>query len=47
MSIFLHFDGKLSVSDSISVAVMKAKNTVRILSFDSDFDRVDGISRVC
>lgn len=46
MSVFLHYDGTLSVSDAASVFIMKGKNIERILSFDSDFDKVVGIVRI-
>ncbi len=47
MEIFLKYDGKLSVADSVSVAIMKRRGVKRIVSFDSDFDRMKGITRVC
>lgn len=47
MSVFLRYDGTLSVSDAVSVSIMVKKDIDRILSFDSDFDKVDGISRLC
>ena len=47
MSVFLRYDGTLSVSDAVSVSIMAKKDIDRILSFDSDFDKVDGISRLC
>jgi len=46
MAVFLSYDGTLSVSDAVSVSVMKRKSIDRILSFDSDFDKVEGIVRV-
>jgi len=46
MQVFLRYDGKLSVSDAVSVFIMKKKNIDRIFSFDSDFDKVEGILRV-
>jgi hypothetical protein len=46
MSVFLRCNGTLSVSDSASVFIMKKKNIERILSFDSNFDKVAGIVRV-
>lgn len=46
MSEFLKYDGTLSVSDAVSVFIMKKKGIDRIVSFDSDFDKVDGIMRV-
>ena len=47
MKFFLRHDGNLSVSDSVSVAVMERKKIDRIVSFDSDFDKIDGLNRVC
>ena len=46
MSVFLRYDGTLSVSDAVSVFIMQKKNIDRILSFDSDFDKVQGIVRI-
>jgi hypothetical protein len=46
MSVFLRYDGTLSVSDAVSVFIMKKKNIDRIVSFDSDFDKVEGIVRI-
>lgn len=46
ISVFLRYDGTLSVSDSASVFIMMKKNINRILSFDSDFDKVAGIVRI-
>ncbi|MCK9631811.1 MAG: PIN domain-containing protein [Methanoregula sp.] len=46
MQVFLRFDGTLSVSDAVSVFIMKKRNIDRICSFDSDFDKVEGIVRV-
>jgi predicted nucleic acid-binding protein len=46
MSVFLRYDGTLSVSDAVSVFIMERENIERILSFDSDFDKVQGIVRI-
>ena len=46
MQVFLRYDGTLSVSDAVSVFIMKQKNINRILSFDADFDKVEGIVRL-
>ncbi len=46
MEVFLRYDGKLSLPDSVSVVLMRRKGISRILSFDSDFDRVDGVKRI-
>ena len=46
MEVFLRYDGKLSLPDSVSVVIMRRKRLSGILSFDSDFDRVDGVKRI-
>jgi hypothetical protein len=46
MQVFLRFDGTLSVSDAVSIFIMKKRSIDRICSFDSDFDKVEGIVRV-
>ena len=46
MQVFLRYDGTLSVSDAVSAFIMKKKNIDRIISFDSDFDNVEGIVRL-
>jgi predicted nucleic acid-binding protein len=46
MKIFLKFDGGLSVADSVSVAIMGQRRISKIVSFDSDFDKVKGIRRI-
>ena len=43
---FLRYDGTLSVSDAVSVFIIKKKHIDRILSFDADFDKVEGIARI-
>jgi uncharacterized protein len=43
---FLKYDGVLSFADSVSVELMKRFNVDSIVSFDSDFDKVDGIYRI-
>ena len=46
MEILLKYDGYLSLSDSVSVEIMRTKKIKKILSFDSDFDRVTEIQRI-
>jgi len=46
MQVFVKYDGTLSVSDAVSVHIMELKNIRKIASFDSDFDKVDGIVRI-
>jgi hypothetical protein len=43
---FLHYDGTLSLTDSVTVEVMKTFNISEIVSFDSDFDKINGINRI-
>ena len=43
---FLKYDGTLSVPDAVSVFIMKIKHLDKIVSFDSDFDKADGIIRI-
>lgn len=46
MQVFVKYDGTLPVSDAVSVHIMEVKNIRNIASFDSDFDKVDGIVRI-
>src|SRR6266511_4114054 len=46
MGLHLRHDGRLSVSDCVSVALMGRRGIRDIVSFDSDFDRVRGIRRI-
>ncbi len=46
MVLHLQHDGRLSVSDCVSVALMGRRGIRDIVSFDSDFDRVRGIRRI-
>ncbi len=46
METFLKYNGTLSFADSVSVEIMKVLEIKRIVSFDSDFDKVDGIVRI-
>ncbi|KZX14665.1 tRNA(fMet)-specific endonuclease VapC [Methanobrevibacter cuticularis] len=41
----LKYDGTLSLADSLSVEIMKEIGIQEIVSFDKDFDKVDGIIR--
>lgn len=43
---FLKYDGTLSLADAASVEIMKMHKIKKILSFDSDFDRVNEIQRI-
>ena len=44
---YLKFDGTLSLTDCTAIHTMKENNIREILSFDDDFDKVDGIVRIC
>ncbi|BDZ66721.1 type II toxin-antitoxin system VapC family toxin [Methanobacterium ferruginis] len=46
MQTYLKYDGTLSLTDTISLEVMKIFNIQEIVSFDSDFDKVKGIARI-
>jgi len=43
---FLKYDGTLSLADAASVEIMKLHRTKKIISFDSDFDKIDEIHRI-
>ncbi len=43
---YLKFDGTLSLADCTAIHTMKENGIHEILSFDDDFDKVDGIIRV-
>ena len=44
---YIKDNGTLSLADCTAIHTMKEKNIQEILSFDDDFDKVDGIVRVC
>lgn len=46
MTEFVKYDAHISFFDSMYVFIMYEKNISKIVSFDSDFDRVDGIIRL-
>ena len=46
MNEFVKYDANISFFDSMYVFVMAEKNISEIVSFDSDFDRVEGIIRL-
>lgn len=43
---FLKYDGTISFSDAVSIEVVHKYDISKIVSFDSDFDKVGGILRV-
>ena len=44
--IFLTYDGKLSLPDSLSLHYLSQYQVNSIVSFDSDFDRCKGLERI-
>lgn len=46
MDKFLMYDGTLSFADVISLEIMETEGIKQIVSFDSDFDKVKGITRI-
>jgi len=46
MEIVLKYDGILSLADAASVTIMDNMKIGEIISFDSDFDKVDFINRI-
>ncbi len=43
---YLKYDGTLSIADTTAVEIMKNMEITQIASFDSDFDKVEGVVRV-
>ncbi len=46
MGTFLTYDGSISLADASSIAIMKEHGIKKIISFDSDFDKVHDIDRI-
>lgn len=46
LSVYTKYDGHLSFADSVTVRLMYDQKIKEIVSFDSDFDRVDSLTRV-
>jgi len=46
MEIVLKYDGTLSLADAASIAIMDNMKIGEIISYDSDFDKVDFIRRI-
>ena len=46
MEIFIKYNSEISFFDSMYVFLMKNENILKLVSFDHDFDRVDGIIRI-
>lgn len=46
MNEFVKYDSQISFFDSMYIFIMKEEHIDKIVSFDNDFDRVDGIIRI-
>jgi len=46
MTTFLKYDGSISLADSLSIEIMKKNDVNKIISFDSDFDKIQEIVRI-
>jgi predicted nucleic acid-binding protein len=46
IDIHLKYDGTLSLVDAINLKIMEDLSIKKIYSFDSDFDKIEGITRV-
>lgn len=46
MDIFIKYDSTISFFDAMYVAISKKEGINEIVSFDSDFDKIDGIIRI-
>jgi len=46
MTHHLRYDGRLSVTDCVTLAIMERRRARDIVSFDSDFDRVRAVRRI-
>lgn len=43
---YIKYDGKLSLADSVSLRIMYDNKIKKIVSFDADFDGLEGIIRI-
>ena len=46
LEIFLKYNGSISIADASSIEIMKKHRIKKIISFDSDFDKVNEIERL-
>lgn len=46
MDTFLKYNGSISLADASSIEIMKKHGVNKIISFDSDFDKVNEIDRI-
>ncbi|MBC2763272.1 MAG: PIN domain-containing protein, partial [ANME-2 cluster archaeon] len=46
LDVFLKYDGTLPLADASSIVIMNNMKISEIVSFDSDFDKVDNLNRI-
>ncbi|WP_323736528.1 PIN domain-containing protein [Methanosphaera sp. ISO3-F5] len=46
MQCVLKYDGTLALADCLAILIMKKRGITEIVSFDDDFDKVEGIVRI-
>lgn len=46
MNTFLKYDGSISLADASSIEIMKKHGVKKIISFDSDFDKIQETDRI-
>ncbi len=46
MDTFVKYDGSISLADASSIEIMKKHEVKKIISFDSDFDKIQEIDRI-
>ena len=46
MDTFLKYDSYISLADASSIEIMKKHGVKKIISFDSDFDKIEEIDRI-
>lgn len=47
MQKFIQYDGTLSLADCVSLEIMELNGVNSIVSFESDFDKVKNLNRIC
>ena len=46
MDTFLKYDGSISLADASSIEIMRKHKVKKVISFDSDFDKMNEIDRI-
>ncbi len=46
MQCVLKYGGTLALADCLAILIMKKRGITEIVSFDDDFDKVEGIVRI-